>query len=698
MSTLINGTELTLETGKLARQANSVLVTYGETTVLGTSVIAKKEREGFNFFPLKIDFDEKFYAAGRIKGSRFIKRETRPAEEAVLIARAIDRTIRPLFPKGFQNEAQVILTVLSYDGENSADMVAAIAACACLSISEAPFTGPVGLSRIGLVNDSFVFNPTHTQRAESSLDIIVGSLEEKVVMIEAGANEIPEDTVFKAIEFGMQENKKIINLIADLDKKVGKEKMVYTAAEYNKELYKEIANAIEEPIEGIYKSITKMDRQDFVSDLKEQIIVKFTAGVSEEELSEKSKEVGDLYEKALKDVIRKNVLEKERRVGGRSLDQIRPLFMETGLIPRVHGSGLFQRGETQGLTITTLGGPGDAQLIDNMEGEQTKTYMHHYNFPPFSVGDISTRRFTGNREIGHGFLAEKALIPVLPSSEDFPYTMRLVTEILESNGSSSMAATCGSTLSLMDAGVPIKRPVSGIAMGLMTDKETGVYKVLTDLQDIEDFGGDMDFKVTGTSEGITAIQVDMKIQGLTFDIIKDALEKSKTGRMEILEAMLKVIPEPKADLADTAPRITSLQINPDLIKVVIGKGGETINKIIKETGVDINIEDTGFVTITSTDSQGSEDAINWIKDLTREIKVGEIFEATVVKIMDFGAFVRLVPGKDALCHFSQLAHHRVEKVEQIVKEGDILKVKVMEVDERSGKIGVSHKVLLDPSA
>jgi len=693
VSTELGGKSLVLETGKLARQANSVLATYGETTVLATVVVSESAREGIDFLPLKVDFDEKFYASGKIKGSRFIKREGRPSEEATLVARAIDRTMRPLFPKGFHNDVQLILTVLSYDGENKADMVAAAAASAVLTISEAPFAGPVAMARVGRVNNELIYNPTFSQIKEGDLDIIVGSLENKVMMIEAKANEVVEEDIFTAVEFCMKESNKFINIVNELVAQVGKEKIVFTPAEYDDALYAQISDYIKEPIEFIYGKIDKMTRQTYVKDLKKKAIEGFTQGLEGDDLAAKEKEVAELYEKALKEVIRGNILKDERRVGGRTLDEIRPLYIEAGVLPVVHGSGLFQRGETQGLTITTLASASQAQLLDSMESEETKHYMHHYNFPPFSVGDINPRRFTGNREIGHGFLAENALVPVIPSQEEFPYTIRLVTEILESNGSSSMAAACGSTLALMDAGVPIKRPVSGIAMGLITDKDTGEYKVLTDLQDIEDFGGDMDFKVTGTEKGITAIQVDMKIKGLSFDVVSDALSKSKIGRMEILKKMLEIIPEPRKELAKTAPKIVSFMVNTDRIKDVIGKGGETINKIIDETGVNIDINDDGRVDVATNNAENMEKAVQWIKDLTRNIEAGEIFDAKVVRITDFGAFVNLLPGKDALCHISQLAKARVNNVEDVVKVGDTLKVKVLEIDSQ-GRVAVSHKVLL----
>lgn len=690
----IGDTTLTFKTGKLARLAtSSVMVQYGNTCVLGTLVMSEEAREGMSFFPLKIDFDEKFYAAGKIGGNRFQRREGRPSNDAILVSRAIDRTVRPLFPKGFHNEVQVILTVMSYDGTHTPDMVAAIATCACVAISPAPAVGPVALGRVGMIDEELIYNPTHEQQQESKMDIIIGSLEDRVMMIEAGANEIPEEGIFKGIQYALEQNKVIIEMIEELVSKVGQEKITFEAPAYDKDLFATIHEKANADIDFIYGQINKIERQDYIKALKTRVVEEVLATLPEEEQSERKDEVKELFEKSVKKIIRDNVLQSEKRVGGRTLDQVRPIYVETDVLPCVHGSALFQRGETQSMCVTTLGSPGDAMTIDGIYGESKRRYIHHYNFPPFSVGDVRTRRFVGNREIGHGNLAEKALLPVLPSQEDFPYTIRVVNEILESNGSSSMASACGSTLSLMEAGVPITRPVSGVAMGLMVD-EDGSYKVLTDLQDIEDFGGDMDFKITGTSEGITAIQVDMKIHGLTFPIIKDALTKAKSGRDFIMEKMLEVIAKPNESLKAHAPRIESIRVNPDLIGAIIGKGGETINKIIDETGAQIDINEDGLVFVTSDDQDGAARAIQWIKDLTREIKVGEVFEGKIVRVLDFGFIVQLVPGKDALCHISQLANHRVEDIRTFAKEGDDLKVKVIKIED-NGKIAVSHKVIAD---
>ena len=695
LSADIAGKKLTLETGKLARQATaSVLVTYGETTILATLVMAKNPREGADFLPLKIDFDEKFYASGKIKGSRFIKREGRPADEAVLVARAIDRTLRPLFPKGFYNEMQIILTVFSYDGENKADMVAGIAACAVLGASEAPIAGIAALGRVAQVGDQLISYPTKTQLKEANLDIIVGSIEDRVIMLEAGIQEVPEERVFEAIEFQMVENQKVSAVIADLVQQLNITRMQFTPSTYDTELYTRVLEYVKQPMERIYENVDKMERQMIVDEIKQETLDYFQTQYEADEWHTKEHEISELFEKAMKSIIRSEILLHERRVGGRSLDEVRPLHIEAGVFPRVHGSALFQRGETQGISVVTLGAGSDALLLDSMEGEETRTYMHHYNFPPFSVGDISTRRATGNREIGHGALAERALLPVIPSQDEFPYTIRVVTEILESNGSSSMASACGSTLALMDAGVPIKRPVSGIAMGLMVDQETGNYKVLTDLQDIEDFGGDMDFKVTGTRLGVTAIQVDMKVQGISFAIVRDALEKARAGRLFIMDAMLEVIAAPRSDLKSTAPRIESVRIHPDQIRDVIGKGGETINKIIAETGVSIDIQDDGRVDIFSSDAEGMRKAVEWVKNLTRKIEIGEVIDAKVVRIVEFGAFVSFPNGVDALCHISELAHRRVAKVEEVVKLGDVLKVKVLNIDNQ-GRYSVSHKATLE---
>lgn len=676
--------ELVIETGKLAQQTNgSCTVRYGDTVILATAVMSRNVRSGIGFFPLMVNYQEKFYAAGMIKSSRFVKRETRPSDDKILMGRVIDRTLRPLFPKGFYNDVQVMLTTLSYDGENMHDMLSAVAASAALTISDAPFEGPTATVRVGRINDEFVLNPTVAQNEESSLNLVVSSTVENVVMIEAGAEQVLENVMLDGIEFGKKWAQEICKFLLDVQKEVGKEKIEYTVVEKSKDVESFIRENYLEAISDILLAVNgKLDRYVKFDAMKNEIKEKLEAqGMEEDALND----VGDCFSNVMKGVVRKNILEKDVRMGGRKLDEIRSLYIETGLLPRTHGSGLFQRGETQGLTTCTLGSPGDAQIIDGIEGESKKTYFHHYNFPPFSVGETSNRLFTGNREIGHGALAERALEYVLPSKDDFAYTIRTVTEILASNGSSSMAAVCGSTLALMDAGVPITKPVAGIAMGMMSDSETGTFKILTDLQDEEDFGGDMDFKVAGTETGITAIQMDIKVKGLTKDMFDQALTQAKKGRLEILAAMNAVISEPK-EMSEFAPRMTTLKINPDKIRMVIGKGGETINGIIADTGVQIDIDDDGTIIITSVDGESSKKAIETIKGLTAEPEVGKVYNnCKVVKIMDFGAFVEFMPGNDGLVHISMISDQRVDKVTDVLKEGQMVNVKLMEIDSQGRK-------------
>jgi len=694
LETSFGNKTLSLETGKLAKQANSVLAQIGETVVLATAVVGKEPRD-CDYLPLKVDYDEKYYASGRIKGSPYIKRETRPPELATLSARFIDRSIRPLFPKSFHNEIQIILSVLSYDNETSPDIVAAIAANAALAISEAPFAGPVGMIRVSKKDGELTINLDHNEvrKRTGKLNIIISSINDKIIMLDGDCNEASEKEVLEAIEFGHKANENIIKLIKELNEKIGKEKIVVEEPEIDKELFDSVYKFALENTEPIFEKQDKMTRDDFIDTKKEEACELFTKDLAEEEVGERKSQVAEYFGKAVKKILVRNVLDAGKRIGGRGIDQIRDLYIEVGLLPRTHGSALFQRGDTQGLGIVTLGGPRSAQSTETMEGENELRYFHHYNFPPFSVGDISTRRFTSNREIGHGALAEKALLPVLPNKEEFPYVIRAVSEILESNGSSSMAATCCSTLALMDAGVPIKKPVSGIAMGLMVDtelkEEDRNYIILTDLSDLEDFGGYMDFKITGTRDGITALQVDMKLAGIPLSVCKETLSKAKPGRFELLDVMQEAIKEPKK-ISKHAPRILSMKIDPEKIKIVIGKGGETINKIIKETGAEINIEDDGTVSITCLDSEGGEKAITIIKDLTRDIERGEIFEGKIVRLLDFGAIVQLLPGKDGLCHISELANHHVKNINDFCKVGDLLKVKVLEVG-RDGKISLSHK-------
>lgn len=691
--------EFTVEVGKMAQLANgSCTVRYGDTVILATATMSREAREGVNFLPLMVNYQEKMYASGSIKSSRFIKRETRPSDDKVLMARVADRTYRPLFPKGFHRDIQVMLTTLSYDRENEHDMIATIAGSVALAISDIPFEGPTATVRVGLINGELVLNPTMEARTKSNLDLIVSSDPNNVIMIEAGANEVPEAKMHEAIQFGKKWGQKIATFIQDIQKEVGKEKFEFVAPEKNQTIVDYVKeNYADKIMDALYNKPGKLERYNYFRELSKEATQAMEDKVDESELGQ----VGEAVDKLVKETVRKNILENEKRIGGRGLDEIRPLKIEAGLLPRTHGSALFQRGETQGLTTCTLGSPGDAQIIDGIEGEHKKSYFHHYNFPPFSVGETSNRLYTGNREIGHGSLAERALVPVLPDKEKFPYTIRTVTEILSSNGSSSMAATCGSSLALMDAGVPIKKAVGGVAMGLMTDHDnTSNYKILTDLQDEEDFGGDMDFKVTGTRDGITAIQMDIKLKGLPDHIFDEALEAARKGRMEILDAMDKCISAPRPELSPYAPRLLSMMVNPEKIRFIIGPGGEMINKIIAETGVQsIDIEDDGSVVITSLNGESAAKAQQWIKDITADPEVGTVYEnCKVTKVLEFGAIVEFMPGKEGMCHVSEIKDEFVKDVSAIIKEGDIVNVKLLGIDERQGRFKLSMKGIKQPEA
>ncbi|MBN2096679.1 polyribonucleotide nucleotidyltransferase [Candidatus Peregrinibacteria bacterium] len=693
----IGDKELIVETGKLAKLANgSCTVRMGDTVILATATMSKEARPGVDFLPLMVNYQEKLYASGMIKGSRFIKRETRPSDDKILMARVADRTYRPLFPKYFRRDIQVMLTTLSYDRENEHDMVATTAGSISLAISDIPFEGPTATVRVGLINGELLINPTKEQRETSDLDLIVSASPSTVVMIEAGANEVPEDKMLEAIAKGKEAAQKIANFIVDIQKKVGKEKIEVEPPVKNQDIIDYIDNNYADKVmEALYERPGKLDRYGYFRELTKEVEEHFKDHVSEEEL----KEVSEAMDALIKQTVRRNILENDKRIGGRKMDEIRPLSMEVGLFPRTHGSGLFNRGETQGLTLCTLGSPGDAQVLEGIEGESKKRYMHHYNFPPFCVGETSSRLFTGNREVGHGALAERALVPVLPSKEDFPYTIRLVTEILASNGSSSMAATCGSTLALMDAGVPIKKPVAGIAMGLITSHhDENLYKVLTDLQDEEDMGGDMDFKVTGTKDGITAIQMDTKLKGLADNIFVEGLEQARKGRLQILEEMGKVIGAPREKLSQFAPQLISMMVNPEKIRFIIGPGGEMINKIIDETGVQsIDIEDDGSVVITTMGSEPGEKAKAWIENLVAEPEIGKIYEnVKITKMFDFGGLVEFMPGKEGMIHVSEVSDQYVEDVSKFLKEGQVVNVKLLAVDERSGKYKMSMKGVKQP--
>lgn len=687
----IGGRELQVETGVLAKQASgAVKVSYGDTVVLATAVMKTGAASNMGYFPLMVDYEERYYAAGKIKGSRFIKREGRPSDEAVLTGRMIDRSIRPLFDKRMRNEVQVIITVLSIDGENNPDTVSMIAASIALSISNIPWNGPIAAVKVGKVNGELVLNPINGDLEDGDLELVIAGTEEKTNMIEAAAKEVPEEEIAQAFEFGQNALAIIAKFIKDIQKEAGKEKAQPALLQGEPEFEDKIRELfMTEKLEKSLYVKEKKEMEKAVDEIKEEVFAYIKETYPED--FDKRKDIANLIlDEVCDEIIHKNIIESEKRPDGRGLKEVRKITIQTGVLPRTHGTGLFTRGETQALTVTTLGSPGDEQIIDTMEVDMKKRYIHHYNFPPFSVGEVRFMRGPGRREIGHGALAEKALIPVLPPKEEFPYTMLLVSEVLESNGSSSMASTCGSTLSLMDAGVPIKRPVSGIAMGIIVGKNENEFKVLSDIQGMEDHYGDMDFKAAGTEKGITALQMDVKVDGVTIEMLKSILAQSKESRMFIMGEMLKVIAEPRKEMSPYAPRIITIKINPDKIRDVIGPGGKVINEIIDETGVQIDIEDDGTVFITSPDQVSADKASEWVRNLTREVKAGEIFNARIVKIMDFGAFAQVLPGQDGLIHISELADRRVEKVDDVVKVGDMVVVKVKEID-KMGRINLSMK-------
>ena len=697
------GKKLVIETGQLAQQANgSCTVRYGDTVVLATAVMGNI-KEGVDYFPLSVEYEERLYAAGKIKGSRWIKREGRPSDEAILTARLVDRCIRPLFSKEIKNEVQVVLTVLSFDQENDSDIVGLIAASTALAISDIPWNGPLAGIRLGRIENEWVVNPSFEAREKSTLDLVVAGMNEKILMVEAEGKEVPEDVVYSAIEFSGKHINKIIKLIDEVVRAIGKTKidLVPTALaageeEETPESYKELVEKADKWIkENVTKILfdkklsTKEERKSALAESKENLI----AYLEEQGIGkERRKKALPLFDRFVEKEVSRAIIEEEKRVDGRKLTEIRPLNVKVGILPRTHGSALFNRGATQVLSIVTLGSPGDEQFLEGLEESGRKRFMHHYNFPPYSVGETGRIGSPGRRDIGHGALAEKAVRPLMPTKEEFPYTVRVVSEVLGSNGSSSMASTCGTSLALMDAGVPLKKAVAGIAMGLASDEEKGVYKVLTDLQDLEDGPGGMDFKIAGTAEGITAIQLDTKTSGLPLDVVKKTLDQGRQARLEILETMNRVIAEFRPDLSPYAPRIVSFNIDPERIREVIGPGGKVINEIIDATGVQIDIEQDGLVMVTSTNEEGSKKAVDWIKSIVREVEVGEIFEGKVVKILDFGAIVQILPNQDGMVHISELAHHRVGSVSDVVKIGDVVKVKV--INAENGRIGLSIKALL----
>ncbi|HXL03478.1 MAG: polyribonucleotide nucleotidyltransferase [Firmicutes bacterium] len=684
---ILGGRRLSLEVGKVAQQANgSVLVRYGDTAVLVTACMSKEPREGIDFFPLIVDYEERLYAVGKIPGG-WIKREGRPSEVATISARMIDRPLRPLFPEGFRHDVQVVCTVLSVEQDNDPDITALIGASAALAISDIPFEGPIGGVKVGRVNGEFVICPTLSQAVESDLNLTIAGSKNAILMVEAGADEVAEEVILDAISFGHEAVIEIVDLIERLVSLCGKPKRevpLYTPDEGVMSRVRELAG---EDVSSALRIADKLTREERLEEIEAEILEKLMSDSTEVPASLET-DVPSVLKAVTKEQLRKMVTEEEVRIDGRKCDEIRPIWCEVGLLPRVHGTGLFTRGQTQVLTNATLGAIGDEQLLDGLGDEESKRFMHHYNFPPYSVGEVRPIRGPGRREIGHGALAERALSPVIPDEVEFPYTIRLVSEVLESNGSTSQASVCGSTLALMDAGVPIKRPVAGIAMGLI--KENEKVSILSDIMGIEDALGDMDFKVAGTIKGITALQMDIKVSGIAREIMEKALAQAKEGRMFILGKMLEVISEPRKGLSPYAPRIITMSIDPDKIRDVIGPGGKVIRHIIDETGVKIDIEDDGRVFIASQDEEAGEKAKKMIEDLTADVEVGRIYNGTVTRTTNFGAFVEILPGKEGLVHISQLAHTRVGKVEDVVEAGDPITVKVTEIDGM-GRINLSRK-------
>ncbi|MBU2701959.1 polyribonucleotide nucleotidyltransferase [Sporomusaceae bacterium BoRhaA] len=679
----IGGRKLTVETGKMAKQANgAVLVRYGDTAVLVTATASAEPREGVDFFPLTVDYEEKLYAVGKIPGG-FIKREGRPSESAILTCRLIDRPIRPLFADGFRNDVQIIATVLSVDQNNPPDMAAMIGASCALSISDIPFNGPIGGVRMGLIDGQLIVNPTVEQQAASDLNLAVAGTKNAISMVEAGAHEVSEETVLSAIAKGHEVICEIVAMQEKMMAEIGKTKREVKLFVVDPEIDRAVRDYMSENLAKAVQHPDKQTREEQIQAVKSETSEHFAAIYPDH-----GKDISAMQKKILKEIVRKMITIDKIRPDGRAIEEVRPITCEVSLLPRTHGSALFTRGQTQALTVTTLGALGDSQILDGVGVEESKRYIHHYNFPPYSTGETRPTRSPGRREIGHGALAERALLPVIPSEEEFPYTIRLVSEILESNGSSSMASVCGSTLSLMDAGVPIKAPVSGVAMGLVKDGEN--FTVLTDIQGMEDALGDMDFKVAGTEKGITAIQMDIKIQGITQEILKVALAQAQRGRTHIRGKMLEALQSPRPELSSFAPRIITMSIDPDKIRDVIGPGGKMIKRIIEETGVTIDIEDDGKVYIAAVEQEAGKKAVAWIESLVKSVEVGTIYKGKVTRIMNFGAFVEILPGKEGLVHISQLARERVGKVEDVVKVGDELLVKVTEID-RQGRVNLSHK-------
>ena len=683
------GRTLTIETGKLAGLANgNVLVRYGDTVVMVNVVASKEPREGIDFFPLSVDYEEKMYAAGKIPGG-FTRREGKAADKAILVSRAIDRPIRPLFPKDFRNDVVVTATVLSVEIDNSPEVCAMIGTSAALSISDIPFGGPTAAVKVGYVDGEFVINPNLEQRKKSELDLLVAGTMDKIAMIEAGAKELPDDKMLEAIKAGHVEIKKVCEFISKIKAEIGKEKLEYKSFEVDHDIYEEIETNFYDRMYKDVQAQEKEERDRNIEKLSEDVTAYFVEKYGEERAEEIKTDIADSLYKLEKKSVRAMILNEHKRPDGRQIDEIRPLSCEVGILPRTHGSAVFTRGQTQVMSIATLGMTSDEQILDGLDEEETKRYIHQYNFPGYSVGEAKPVRGPGRREIGHGALAERALVPVIPSAEEFPYTIRVVSEVLSSNGSTSQASICGSTLALMDAGVPIKNPVAGISTGLVTDSENpDNYIMLTDIQGLEDFFGDMDFKVGGTKNGITAIQVDIKVDGLSYQIIEEAFARTRKARQYILdEIMLKQIEKPREEVSKYAPKILTMHIKTDKIKDVIGTGGKVINKIIEDTGVKIDISEDGNVVVYSIDKEQAEKAMDMIEKIVREIEVGEYYDGIVTKIMPFGAFIDLGGGKEGLLHISKISKERVEKVEDVLSVGDRIIVKVLDIDNQ-GKISL----------
>lgn len=682
----LGGRTLTMEIGKIAKQANgAVLVRYGDTAVVVAATGTKTPREGVDFFPLTVDFEEKMYAVGKIPGG-FIKREGRPAETAILTSRLIDRPIRPMFPEGYHNDVQIVATAVSVDPDNAPDIPAMIGASCALSISDIPFEGPIAGVRVGMIDGQYIINPTIEQAKVSRLNLAVAGTKDAILMVEAGAKEISEDEMLDAIWFGHEEIKKLVEWQEKIMAEVGQPKMEVPVYEPPAELAAEIEAYGAEQLKAALMDANKLEREENVARIKAEIADAFM-----EKYPDNAKDVAYITQKLVKKIVRRTISVDKIRPDGRALDEVRPVTCEVGLLARPHGSALFTRGQTQILNVLALAPLSEAQTLDGLGVELTKRYIHHYNFPPYSVGETKPLRSPGRREIGHGALAERALLPVIPSEEEFPYAIRLVSETLESNGSSSMGSVCASTLSLMDAGVPIKAPVAGVAMGLVKDGD--YFTILTDIQGLEDALGDMDFKVAGTKNGITAIQMDIKIDGINKEIFKQALAQAKRGREHIMGIMLDCISEPRKELSKYAPKITTIHVDPEKISKIIGPGGKTIKKIVEETGAKIDIEEDGRVYIAAVNSEEAAKAIDMINGITAEAEVGKVYTGKVTRLMAFGAFVEILPGKEGLVHISQLSTERVNKVEDVVSVGDEIVVKVTEIDQK-GRINLSRKAVL----